>query len=121
MGMNKRRRNFIVSAAALCAGALRIDAFSEPEKKVISVIAKKFEFMPNEIFLKSGETVVLELISQDIVMGFNIPELKKRLDVIPGVVTRLTVTPEKIGKYPFFCDIFCGSGHEDMSGLIIVT
>ena len=25
------------------------------------------------------------------------------------------------GKAPFFCDVFCGDGHEDMDGYIIVT
>jgi cytochrome c oxidase subunit 2 len=39
--------------------------------------------------------------------------------VIPGKVTR--VVPDRVGTFTFRCDIFCGAGHEDLEGEIIVT
>jgi cytochrome c oxidase subunit 2 len=36
-------------------------------------------------------------------------------------VNRLRFIPEKAGIYPFHCDNFCGSGHEEMTGTITVT
>lgn len=30
-------------------------------------------------------------------------------------------TPDKSGEFPFHCDVFCGSGHESMTGTVIVT
>jgi cytochrome c oxidase subunit 2 len=29
--------------------------------------------------------------------------------------------PDKVGTFPFHCDIFCGEGHEDMTGKFVVT
>jgi len=93
---------------------------SEPEQ-VIKIRAKKFEFMPNQITLKKGVPAVLELTSEDRVHGFNAPDLKARTAILPGKTTTLRVVPEKVGSFDFFCDIFCGSGHEGMNGKINVT
>jgi cytochrome c oxidase subunit 2 len=30
-------------------------------------------------------------------------------------------TPDKVGRFNFHCDLFCGSGHEDMMGTLIVV
>jgi cytochrome c oxidase subunit II len=30
------------------------------------------------------------------------------------------IVPDKAGTLPFHCDIFCGSGHEEMTGEIVV-
>jgi cytochrome c oxidase subunit 2 len=54
-------------------------------------------------------------------MGFNLADFNARADVIPGKTTTVRVTPDKTGSFTFVCDIFCGSGHEDMYGTLIVT
>jgi len=36
-------------------------------------------------------------------------------------VARVRFTPDRAGTFPFLCDIFCGEGHEGMSGKIVVT
>lgn len=124
MNTNMQRRKFLIGTTLLGVSAGCGLAFSQPEKKMLKtilVVAKKFEYLPSEIRLKVGEPVILELISEDIVMGFNIPDLKTRADIIPNIKTRLSLTPDKAGEFPFYCDIFCGSGHEDMTGIIIVS
>jgi cytochrome c oxidase subunit 2 len=65
--------------------------------------------------------VVLEFTTEDVLMGFNVPDLSTRADIIPGKVTQIRIVPDKTGNFPFHCDIFCGSGHEQMTGTIIVT
>lgn len=90
-------------------------------EKVIQVKAKKFEFNPGEITVKKGERVVLELTSEDRKHGFKLPDFGVRAEVAPGTVSRIVITPDKTGKFAFSCDVFCGSGHEDMSGTLIVT
>jgi cytochrome c oxidase subunit II len=123
MATNIQRRQFLIGTAVLGFSAVYGFAASQPQAKtkVISVVAKKFEYSPSEIRLKMGETVVLELISQDVVMGFNAPDFKTRADIIPGVKTRVSLTPNKVGEFTFYCDIFCGDGHENMTGTIIVS
>ncbi len=90
------------------------------DEQVIRLTAKKFEYDRREIVLKKGVPVVLELTSSDRVHGFNQPDLGLRADIVPGKVTRITFTPDKTGEFVFFCDVFCGDGHEEMSGTLIV-
>jgi cytochrome c oxidase subunit 2 len=54
-------------------------------------------------------------------MGFNAPDFGVRADIIPGQVARVRLVPDKVGTFTFLCDIFCGSGHETMSGTITVA
>ena len=90
------------------------------EEQVIRLTAKKFEYDLREITLKRGVPVVLELTSLDRVHGFNQPDFGVRGDAVPGMVTRIRFTPDKAGEFVFFCDVFCGDGHEEMSGTLIV-
>ena len=87
---------------------------------VIKITGHKFEFMPNEIRLKKDESVILEFTSTDVDHGFTIPELKLRADLLAGKITRVPFTPQKPGKYEFYCDNFCGLDHENMSGVLLV-
>lgn len=89
-------------------------------EQVIQVTARRFTFAPSEIVVKKGRPVVLELSSLDFVHGFNIPSLNLRADLPPGKITRVRFTPDRVGEHPFVCDNFCGEGHEDMHGRIVV-
>ena len=116
------RRKILLAAAAgslALAGLARI-AGANPAPKTIRISAKKFQFTPAEIKLKRGEEVILELSTQDVLMGFSVPGLNVRSDLVPGKTQTLRITPDKAGEYEFLCDVFCGSGHEDMSGKLIV-
>lgn len=112
----------------VCACKLPGDAFSsatsasaEPPPRVITISAKEFEFTPGDIVLKVGQPVTLRLTSQDHRHGFNIASLNLRADVNPMQVTEITFTPQKTGSLDFFCDVFCGEGHEEMNGKFTVT
>ncbi len=63
---------------------------------------------------------MLELTSLDRKHGFKLPELGIRADVPAGGTTRVEVTPEKAGRFSFACDVFCGDGHDDMAGTLVV-
>jgi len=91
-----------------------------PAERTLQVTARKFSYLPNELTLKRGEPVILEFTTEDILMGFNVPELGLRVSIVPGQVTHLRFVPQQTGTFPFHCDIFCGSGHEDMTGTIVV-
>lgn len=109
------------AAAALTLGSLAALAIARPKTRVIKVVAKKFEFVPGEIRVKKGETVTLQFTAPEVPMGVNFADFNLRADIMPGKVTSLQLTPDKSGSFTFLCDVFCGSGHEDMSGTIVVT
>jgi cytochrome c oxidase subunit 2 len=94
---------------------------SEPTVPVLRITAHKWSFTPDEIHLMVGQPVVLELVSLDVTHGFNVPDLGVRVDVEPGRSMRIPVRPERAGTFTFHCDVFCGNGHEEMSGRIVVT
>ena len=89
-------------------------------EREVSVTAKEFEYSPSNIELKKGEPVVLKLTSLDRQHGFNCTALGLRADINPGKTTEIHFVPSKSGVYNFQCDVFCGEGHEDMTGTITV-
>ena len=113
-----RRR---VLAAGLLSTISVAAVFAQAKERVVKVSARKFAFTPNEIVLRKDEPVTLEFVTEDVFMGFNAPEFKVRMDIVPGKTMRLRFTPDKAGTFPFLCDVFCGDGHETMSGKLIVT
>ena len=110
----------ITTAVILCA-RMSGSVMAEETERVIKITAKRFEYSPNEITVKKGVPVVLEFTSLDRLHGFDCPGLGIRTDISPKKVTQLRFVPEKVGEFPFHCDNFCGSGHEKMTGKIIVT
>ena len=108
-------------AVVVGAGTAGLRVAAAPADQVIKVAARKFDFAPNAIVLKKGVPVVLEFTTADVVMGFSAPDLGTRADIIPGKVSQVRIVPDKTGSFTFFCDIFCGSGHEEMTGTITVT
>lgn len=117
-----KRRRFVQGLAGLAglSSITGIAAALAPER-VIRITAKRFEFSPSTILIAAGEAVTLELVSSDVPMGFSVPDLKLRTDIIPGQTARLHIPPQSQRDLPFICDVFCGTGHEDMGGTIKVS
>ena len=116
-----RRSRRIVLAAGLLALAGGAGVLAQKQPRVIKVSVRRFSFTPHEITVKKGEPVVFELTSEDIFMGMNIPDFGVRSDIVPGKTMQLALTPDKAGTFTFLCDVFCGDGHEGMSGTLVVT
>ena len=119
-----KRTMILVLIMTTAFGVLAYTTYSQPradDVKVIKITAKKFDFTPNELTVKKGEPVALELTSSDRIHGFSLPDFNLTARIEPGKVTRVTFTPDRTGEFTFSCNIFCGSGHEDMAGRLIVT
>ena len=117
-------RRFILRGALAAAGAVLVRAGAAQvanEPRVIKMTARRFRYEPNEIPVKVGERVVVEVDSVDFVHGMNIPDLGKRFDLVPGKITRVELQPKAPGVIDFVCDNFCGDGHEEMHGRFVVS
>ncbi len=112
-----QRRMFTALLFGSAAGAARLAA--EPANEV-SIAASKFEFTPDTVKARAGQPVTLVLTSLDRIHGFKMPAFGIRTDIVPDRETRVTVTPTAAGNFAFFCDIFCGDGHEEMAGTLVV-
>ena len=120
----QRHRRLLLRAGTLLGliavtGRIAVQAQGKP--RVIAIVARKFTYEPAEITLRVNEPVVFQLTTQDVVMGFSLPDFKVRATVIPGQTAEVPLTPTKTGEFMFLCDVFCGSGHESMEGTLRVT
>ncbi len=106
----------IAGAAAFAGSRLR----AAEQTKVITITAKRFEFSPKEITLKQGETVKLQLTTEDVTHGFFVKPLGIDEDIVAGKATEVIVTPKTTGRYTTICDHFCGAGHGGMKMTIVV-
>lgn len=120
MDIDRQRRKLLAELVGAGLAALGGFAAAQPEEQTVRVSARRFSYEPNPIRLKKGVPTVLELTSVDVMMGFNAPDFGVRSDIPPGMVSRVRFTPHESGEFVFHCDIFCGSGHEDMAGVIRV-
>ena len=74
----------------------------------------------NELHLPAGTPVKLTFISEDVIHDFGVPAFRQKVDVIPGRYVSIYYLPTKTGRYHLFCDQYCGTGHSNMVGTIIV-
>ena len=107
-------------ALALLAPVLVRPAARADEPRVVAVTAKRFEFEPKEIHVKKGESVVLEVTSQDVTHGFFSRQLGFDEDLSPGKSVRIPLKTDAAGPFLVICDHFCGSGHGNMHLVVVV-
>lgn len=86
----------------------------------VKLTAKQFSFSPAEIRVKQGERVRLVVTSEDVSHGIAIPAFNVNLTLEPSKTGTAEFVADKKGSFPFFCNVFCGSGHGGMKGTLIV-
>jgi cytochrome c oxidase subunit 2 len=70
--------------------------------------------------LPEGGSVELDMRSLDVVHAFFVPEFRTNEDIVPGLVTTVHVTPDRVGTFPLICNELCGLGHSLMRTQAIV-
>ncbi len=64
--------------------------------------------------------VELQLKSKDVLHNYFVPELRIKLDTVPGITGTLRFTPDKTGTYEIVCSELCGLGHYKMRSFLDV-
>jgi cytochrome c oxidase subunit 2 len=70
--------------------------------------------------LPKGRSVELYLRSVDVIHSVFVPQFSQKIDAVPGLVTRLHITPTRLGTFPLECTELCGLGHSLMRSQAIV-
>ncbi|HZT85274.1 MAG TPA: cytochrome c oxidase subunit II [Gaiellaceae bacterium] len=70
--------------------------------------------------LPEGRSVELYLRSLDVIHSVFVPQFSQKIDAVPGLVTRLHITPTRLGTFPLECTELCGLGHSLMRSQAIV-
>jgi cytochrome c oxidase subunit 2 len=91
------------------------------EPRVIEVVAKRFAFEPSEIEVTVGERVTLAVRSGDGVHGIEIKKIKVSKEIPRGAQpVMIEFTATEAGRFPIVCSEYCGDGHDDMKGTLVV-
>ena len=86
------------------------------ETKQFTIEATNFEFDLKEIKVNKGDTVKITLKNTQGLHGVEI----KGYDVEIGDGKTVSFVADQAGEFDYLCSIFCGEGHADMTGTLIV-
>lgn len=121
-------RNRVLTLIALSGFAVAASAIGDvgssaqtTEPRVVEITVRRFAFEPSEVNATVGERLQLVLRSADGVHGLEIKKLKIKKEIPRGgepVTIDFTATTE--GSFPIICSEYCGNGHDDMRGMLIV-
>lgn len=87
------------------------------------LLVQQWLFEPSVLRLAAGVPYRLRMLSLDVSHGASLQlGLGSRIVRLrPGVPTDLLVRFERPGDYLLYCTVYCGLGHDQMHGRIIVT
>jgi cytochrome c oxidase subunit 2 len=73
-----------------------------------------------ELHLPLDRPVKVLLRSKDVLHNFTVPQFRVKMDLVPGMVTYLWLTPTQTGDFEILCEELCGLGHFAMRGRVVV-
>lgn len=74
----------------------------------------------NTMHLPLDRPVKLLLRSKDVLHDFYVPHFRVKMDTVPGQISYVWFTPTRTGKFEILCAEYCGTGHYNMRGHVIV-
>jgi cytochrome c oxidase subunit 2 len=114
----------IAGLVSVAGGSRPQTAPADAEPKIFEVIARRFDFEPATIEVTEGDRVRLIVRSADGPHGVEIKVFKVKKAVPrakPGdkpVIIDFVAT--SAGEFPILCSEYCGDGHKDMTGTLVV-
>jgi cytochrome c oxidase subunit 2 len=106
----------------------RIEA-REPDRLNVDVTAQqfawKFEYpeegvTSTELHVPVDRQVEFSMEAIDVIHSFWVPEWRMKKDLVPGLTTHITATPDREGEYSLVCTELCGIGHSTMRAPVVV-
>jgi cytochrome c oxidase subunit 2 len=73
-----------------------------------------------ELHLPVGKPVKALLRSVDVLHNFYVVEFRAKMDLVPGMVSYVWLTPTRTGQFEILCAELCGVGHPMMRSQVIV-
>jgi cytochrome c oxidase subunit 2 len=95
----------------------------KPNTMVVKVTGQQFTWRfeyprervkSTELVLPKGRPIEFRLNTEDVIHSFWVPEFRLKSDIVPGLTTKVRVTPNKVGAWSVVCAELCGIGHSTM-------
>ncbi len=64
--------------------------------------------------LPKDRPVEFRINTKDVLHDFWVPEFRLKSDAVPGLTTKIRLTPDRLGRYEVVCAELCGLGHSTM-------
>jgi cytochrome c oxidase subunit II len=95
---------------------------AQGEPRTVEVVAKRFGFEPARIEVTQGERIKLVIKSGDGVHGIEIKKFKISKKIPRGGdPVEIEFVASAAGTFPILCSEYCGDGHDEMKGTLVVV
>ena len=74
----------------------------------------------NDVVVPVGAPIIFQVASTDVIHSFNLPNLRAKVDAVPGTINRMWVEAKEVGEYDIACAQHCGANHYKMKGKLTV-
>ena len=116
---------FLMVTALAIYGWIVLDDLEakQPNTLVVNVTGQQFTWSfdypsekvkSNELVLPKDRPVEFRIHTKDVLHSFWVPEFRLKSDAVPGLTTKIRLTPNRIGRYQVVCAELCGIGHSTM-------
>ena len=72
------------------------------------------------LHLPLDQPVKLLLRSKDVLHNFTVAQFRVKMDLVPGLVTFIWLTPTRTGSFEVLCEELCGIAHHAMRSRVVV-
>ena len=123
---------FIMVTALAIYGWIVLDDIEakQPDELVVNVTGQQFAWTfeypqenvnANELVLPLDRPVDFRIRTEDVIHSFWVPQFRLKSDTVPGLTTRVRVTPDRVGAWSVVCTELCGLGHSAMRANVRVV
>jgi cytochrome c oxidase subunit II len=122
---------FIMVTALAIYGWITLDDLEakQPNEMVVNVTGQQFTWTfqypsekldSKELVLPVDRPVEFRIHTKDVIHSFWVPQFRLKSDAVPGLTTKISVTPDKQGNFEVVCAELCGLGHSTMRQFVRV-
>ena len=116
---------FVMVTALAAYGWIILDDIEakQQDELVVRVTGQQFtwsfeypgeEVGSTELVLPEDRPVDFRIETEDVIHSFWVPEFRLKSDAVPGLTTKIRLTPDRLGRYQVVCAELCGIGHSTM-------
>jgi cytochrome c oxidase subunit II len=122
---------FIMVSALAIYGWITLEDIEAKQKNemVVNVTGQQFTWTfdypaekvgSKELYLPVDRPVEFRIRTKDVIHSFWVPQFRLKSDAVPGLTTKIRLTPDKEGNYEVVCAELCGLGHSTMRQFVHV-
>jgi heme/copper-type cytochrome/quinol oxidase subunit 2 len=108
----------VLAATTVVAGGVSVVA--QDDTRAFTVSARKYAFDPAVIEVRHNDLVKITLRAEDVAHSFTIDDYRIAKRAAPGQTTTFEFRADKVGSFPYYCNLRSDSGCRQMRGKLVV-